>query len=123
MTLNKELIPKGFFRRTQENGEHKVYKPEPHEIDLCHYGGKVRDRPDSWVAISTCDGISGVIFDGVEMHYIEKLTTESEEFNHILYKHSDIAETNKTCGYSGNAADPEKKHNHLRIPRVTTYYK
>lgn len=41
------------------------------EIDLCHYGGVVRDKPGSWVAVSTCHGIQGIVFDGERMRYIE----------------------------------------------------
>lgn len=110
--MNKQLIPKGFFRKTQEQGLHKIVKPEANEIDLCHYGGKVRNKPNSWLALSTCDGLSGVIFDGKEMHYVEKMGNE-----HVLYKHSDlISERNKTCGFPD--AETETKHNHNRILRV-----
>lgn len=41
------------------------------EIDLCHYSGSVRDKPGSWVAVSTCHGVQGIVFDGERMRYIE----------------------------------------------------
>ncbi|XP_030753869.1 disintegrin and metalloproteinase domain-containing protein 12 [Sitophilus oryzae] len=115
LTLNKQLIPKGFFHRYQTNGKNVVHKPAKEEIDHCHYNGKVRGKPDSWVAISTCDGLSGVVFDGKEMHYVEKDNRVDQGFDalqsdHFVYRHSDVVEQNKTCGYAGDARNPEKQH-------------
>lgn len=142
LTLNKQLIPKGFFHRYQENGTHKVHRPSKEvrshqypqlqnclyisflfqEIDLCHYNGKVRDKPDSWVALSTCDGLSGVIFDGETMHYIEKdsrIVDGTLEDQHYLYKDSDLVDNNKTCGYAGIPGTEHKHENQFnRILRV-----
>lgn len=93
-------------------------------MDLCQYNGKVRGKPNSWVALSTCDGLSGVIFDGEEMHYIEKDDKAVEgdvEAAHYFYKHSDLVQHNKTCGYSGDAVDlkgEDHLHHHNRILRV-----
>ncbi|KAJ8960047.1 hypothetical protein NQ318_009484 [Aromia moschata] len=120
LTLNKQLIPKGFFHKHQEDGKYRINKPTAEEVNLCQYHGKVRGKPDSWVALSTCDGLSGVIFDGSEVHYVEKdarIVDSSIEAPHFLYKHSDLAEHNKTCGYGGNAVDHEHVHQHNRILR------
>lgn len=79
---------------------------------MCHYHGNIRGVPNSWAALSTCrEGLSGVVFDGNELHYIEKATkNDSSGFEdvHYMYKHADLAEHNKTCGYSGDA-----DHQHL----------
>lgn len=90
------------------------------DVDLCQYGGKVRDKPNSWVAISTCDGLTGVIYDGEEMHYIEKgVGYDGDiESSHYLYRHSDLVVTNKTCGYGGDADDHKHAHEDNRILRV-----
>ncbi|XP_057657242.1 uncharacterized protein LOC130894422 isoform X1 [Diorhabda carinulata] len=115
LTINKDLIPQGFFHKHQENGDYKIHKPSLEEVNLCDYSGKVRGKPNSWVAISTCDGLSGVIFDGDEMHYIEtRNRTADIESDHFLYKHSDLRKHNKTCGYAGDAVDPKKFHNHKK---------
>ncbi|CAG9763797.1 unnamed protein product [Ceutorhynchus assimilis] len=112
LTLNQQLISKGFFQKHQQNGKHVIHKPGKDEINHCHYNGKVRGKPDSWTAISTCEGLSGVIFDGTELHYIEtnKINDTSPEAQHFMYKHSDLMEHNKTCGYGGDARDPDHKH-------------
>ncbi|CAG9821991.1 unnamed protein product, partial [Phaedon cochleariae] len=115
LTLNKQLIPKGFFHKHQENGEYKIHTPNNKEVNLCDYIGKVRGKPDSWAAISTCEGMTGVIFDGRELHYVEKERSSGRnpiESPHFMYKHSDLVEHNKTCGYGGDAIDPARLHSH-----------
>lgn len=55
------------------------------------------------------------------MHYIEKDTKVVEgdiESPHFLYRHSDLLENNKTCGYEGDALDHEHIHKDNRILRV-----
>ncbi|CAD6244570.1 GSCOCG00013395001-RA-CDS [Cotesia congregata] len=94
LRLNTDLIPVGFKQRTQHKGGYKTEVPDKHEI--CHYQGSVRGIPDSWVAISTCYGLKGVIFDGENMHHIHP-EYETIESNHYLYKHSDLL-NNYTCG-------------------------
>ena len=55
-------------------GKHVIQRPSREEIQLCHYKGKLRGVANSWAALSTCDGgIDGVIYDGRELHYIEKV--------------------------------------------------
>lgn len=76
------------------------------------------------MALSTCDGLSGVIFDGTEMHYIEKGTKADGtgiESPHFLYKHSDLLDRDKSCGYHGDASDPDYHHENKdnRILRVS----
>ena len=58
-----------------------IERPSREEIQLCHYNGKLRGISRSWAALSTCDaGIEGVIYDGRELHFIEKV-------NHGLHYH------------------------------------
>lgn len=65
---------------------------------MCHYHGNIRGIPESWAALSTCEGgLSGVVYDGTEMHHVEK----SVDGTHFVYKQSDLVEHNKTCGYTG----------------------
>ncbi|XP_046382274.1 uncharacterized protein LOC124153219 [Ischnura elegans] len=112
LQLNRELIPKHYFQRHQKNGSHIVHRPTKEEVELCHYKGVLRGVEGSWAAVSTCNGLRGVVFDGHELHYLEPVSevgiTEEdkenmdEEYNnaHFLYKHSDLV-ANHTCGYSG----------------------
>lgn len=101
---------------------------------MCHYHGKIRGIDHSWAAISTCNNrVSGVVFDGVEMHYIEKGAESNSP--HYLYKHSDLnkQKLNKTCGFEGDAIvnydddildfDQFSKHNRiLRVIKMPLIY-
>lgn len=96
--------------------------------------GKIRGKEDSWAALSTCKGLSGVVFDGKEMYYIAKGSSFNENSTdylnvpHFLYKHGDLAENNKTCGYVGAERAPHVEHDehdfreneYNRILRVST---
>nr|CAI5835362.1 unnamed protein product [Callosobruchus analis] len=120
LTLNKQLIPKGYFHNHQLNGTQVVHRPKTaEEVDLCQYKGTVRGKPQSWVALSTCDGLSGVIFDGKEMHYVEKGSkSEGLDGTHFWYKHSDLVNNGKMCGYHDNVMQTEKqRHEDNRIHR------
>nr|CAD7443280.1 unnamed protein product [Timema bartmani] len=104
LRLNRDLIPKSYFERYQHNGQHVVNRPTGKDVELCQYQGRLRGLADSWAAISTCHGISGVIFDGEELHYLERSSPargrEEENSSHFMYSHSDL-KVNQTCGYSG----------------------
>jgi Reprolysin family propeptide len=56
----RELIPKSFFVRHQ--GASQVFRPTAEQIDLCEYKGTIRGKPDSWAAVSTCNGLRFVVF-------------------------------------------------------------
>nr|KAF7406620.1 hypothetical protein H0235_014276 [Vespula pensylvanica] len=108
LRLNTDLIPVGYQQRYQHKGTYKVHTPS--KVELCHYQGSVRDVPGSWVALSTCKGLHGVIFDGENLHHVhpEKDTLDS---NHYLYKQDDLV-ANKSCGYEGtphNVLDRQRR--------------
>ncbi|KAK2583790.1 hypothetical protein KPH14_009691 [Odynerus spinipes] len=106
LRLNTDLIPVGYQQRHQHRGTYKVHTPS--KVELCHYQGSVRDVPGSWVALSTCRGLHGVIFDGENLHHIHP-ETESLDSVHYLYKQDDLT-ANKTCGYEGTSHDVLDRH-------------
>lgn len=53
----RDLIPKGYFERTQRENKTVVHRPSYEEVDVCHYHGKIRGHPQSWAALSTCDDV------------------------------------------------------------------
>ncbi|XP_050435802.1 disintegrin and metalloproteinase domain-containing protein 28 [Adelges cooleyi] len=99
LSLNSDLIPAKYFEKHQHNGTYVVNKPNANEIELCHYNGKVRGLPDSWAAISTCDGIRGMFSDGQSFHYIENISPDFGDKYHVLYKHNDY-NSNRNCGFT-----------------------
>ncbi|XP_060864601.1 disintegrin and metalloproteinase domain-containing protein 9 [Metopolophium dirhodum] len=98
LSLNRGLIPVNYFEKHQKDGARVINRPKANELEFCNYNGKIRDFPNSWAAISTCDGIRGMFFDGISYHYIENVERESGDKYHILYKHEDL-NTNHTCGF------------------------
>jgi len=104
LKLNRELIPESYFEKYHHQGRSVVNKPNKNEIELCHYTGTLRDRPNSWAALSTCDGgVEGVIYDGAAMHHIQKMgqpdLVPHMENPHYMYNHDHAAENNRTCGF------------------------
>ncbi|XP_050088009.1 uncharacterized protein LOC126572612 [Anopheles aquasalis] len=138
LQLNEQLIPADHFLSYQlpnRTGKHVLRYNRPEEVDLCHYRGKIRGRPDTTrVAISTCDGsIRGVIMDHDETYYIESLprrssiaaTVEDDKSDdaparidlgeHFIYRHADLVAASGAngagvphhgkCGYDGGHAN------------------
>ncbi|XP_075986793.1 uncharacterized protein LOC142983687 [Anticarsia gemmatalis] len=130
LRLNQDLITDNHVLRYQKNGKTVLHKPKKEEIDLCHYGGSVRDKPDSWVAVSTCHGVQGIVFDGKKMRYIEPAEGGAITSNHYIYDHGDLAESYH-CGYVGGVTnnseyDPQLYHkyhsdNQVRKSRAARY--
>ncbi|KOC59227.1 Disintegrin and metalloproteinase domain-containing protein 12 [Habropoda laboriosa] len=94
LRLNTDLIPTGYQQRHQHLGTYKVHTPS--KVELCHYQGSIRDVPGSWVALSTCRGLRGVVFDGENLHHIHP-EGESLDSDHYVYRQSDLV-ANHTCG-------------------------
>ncbi|KAK9890704.1 hypothetical protein WA026_012054 [Henosepilachna vigintioctopunctata] len=104
LVLNKQLLAEGFFHRYQENGSDKIFRHNSKDSELCEYQGKIRGKINSWVALSTCEGLIGVIFDGKELHYISSQrnssasTVYNSHIEHFFYSQSNIKSHNKSCG-------------------------
>lgn len=116
LRLNTDLIPVNYQQRHQHQGTYKVHNPT--KVELCHYQGSVRDVPGSWVAVSTCEGLRGVVFDGENLHHIQP-GGENLDSDHYVYKHADLV-ANHTCGYEGT---PHHVHGyeHHRGNRATRH--
>ncbi|KAK8395223.1 hypothetical protein O3P69_006145 [Scylla paramamosain] len=103
LQLNRDLLPKDYFEKYYQNGSHHIHRPNGEMAGLCHYQGVVRGREGSWAALSTCHGLSGAVFDGTELHYIERVPESPPAVHspHYVFKHSHIIPQNLSCGYSG----------------------
>ncbi|XP_049880510.1 disintegrin and metalloproteinase domain-containing protein 19 [Pectinophora gossypiella] len=102
LRLNQDLVTDNHIVSYQRNGERVLHKPTREELDICQYSGTVRGKPGSWVAVSTCHGVRGVIHDGKVMRYIEPAQHGNEiTSHHFLYSHSDLNKEHR-CGYAGS---------------------
>ncbi|KNC31405.1 hypothetical protein FF38_03874, partial [Lucilia cuprina] len=104
---NDDLLPSEHFLRYQNSNTtqgHVVKNFTKTEIELCHYQasfliGSIRDQPQSYVAVSTCNGgINGIIFDGIDTFFIHSGSDGQLYDEHFLYRHGDFTK-NTTCGY------------------------
>nr|XP_026498729.1 disintegrin and metalloproteinase domain-containing protein 22 [Vanessa tameamea] len=110
LRLNQDLVAGDHVISYQKDGKTVLHKPKIEELDICQYSGTVRGKKGSWVAVSTCHGVRGVIHDGKQMRYIEPQGNEIDS-QHYIYDHSDL-EADFHCGYSGGVTnntnyDPE----------------
>ncbi|XP_068217843.1 uncharacterized protein [Palaemon carinicauda] len=103
LQLQRDLLPRDYFEKYYHNGSRYIQRPSAVDVDLCHYQGIIRGRLGSWAAVSTCSGLSGVVFDGEDLHYLERIpdTPANIESPHYLFRHADVIPQNYSCGYSG----------------------
>ncbi|PRD33045.1 UNVERIFIED_CONTAM: Disintegrin and metalloproteinase domain-containing protein 11 [Trichonephila clavipes] len=97
LEMNKHLFPSHYFEKYHENGSHVVNLPLKNDPDHCYYQGHMRGINNSWAAVSTCNGISGVIYDGQDLHYIQP-DNNPDGKTHYLFRASDLKPQNLTCG-------------------------
>ncbi|NP_999635.2 ADAM isoform 2 [Strongylocentrotus purpuratus] len=84
--LNEDLFPARYIERSYaQDGGAITRKPHPHHH--CYYHGEVREANTSSVALSTCNGISGVFMADGESYYIEPLLEADEQ--HLVYRPQD----------------------------------
>ncbi|CAM9349119.1 unnamed protein product [Lampetra fluviatilis] len=68
LQLNHDLLALGYLERHFDEDGKPVEKQGG---ELCHYHGKLRGIPDSFVAVSTCHGLHGMFHDGNHTYLIE----------------------------------------------------
>ncbi|KAL3182995.1 hypothetical protein MRX96_006788 [Rhipicephalus microplus] len=99
LRMKKDLLPLNYFEKHHGNNNSHIIDHPYEEGKLnnkhCYYHGTVRGQNNSWVAVSTCNGLSGVVFDGKEIHYIHPDPPE-----HLFLKASDMKEKSWRCGFN-----------------------
>ncbi|XP_032579304.1 disintegrin and metalloproteinase domain-containing protein 12 isoform X2 [Drosophila sechellia] len=110
---NDLLLPDSHFLRYQNASRgatpgHVVTTFTKTEVDLCHYQGHIRSKPESVVALSTCDGaLDGIVIDGRETYFIHPHVDGRGRLqdDHYLLRQTDMHPTNATCGYDNHRDD------------------
>ncbi|KTG00427.1 hypothetical protein cypCar_00005128 [Cyprinus carpio] len=68
--------------------------------DHCFYHGRVRGHADSWVALSTCLGMRGlIVLNSNDTYYLEPIRGQ-EVLHHTFYRTEDLPIKTGTCGHS-----------------------
>lgn len=110
LKLQDALLPNEHFLRYQNAKLPKQYivkKFNKTELDLCHYQvrvleieidnkiiiiilflkGTIRGKPESSVALSTCNGgINGIVFDGTETYFIHSGSDGEIHDKHLIFR-------------------------------------
>ncbi|XP_067389763.1 disintegrin and metalloproteinase domain-containing protein 33 [Emydura macquarii macquarii] len=73
----------------------------PNYTAHCYYHGHVRGHKGSWVVLSTCSGIRGlIVLNANDSYYLKPLGTPEPE-HHIIYRAEHLPVEGGTCGHSG----------------------
>uniref|UniRef100_A0A1B0C3F3 Peptidase M12B domain-containing protein n=1 Tax=Glossina palpalis gambiensis TaxID=67801 RepID=A0A1B0C3F3_9MUSC len=71
--------------------------------------GSIRDKPQSYVAVSTCNGgINGIVFDGIDTYFIHSGNDGQLHDQHLLFRQSDLLNKNTSCGYDHDHYDEKQ---------------
>ncbi|XP_026874446.2 disintegrin and metalloproteinase domain-containing protein 9 [Electrophorus electricus] len=100
LTKNKDFLSPRFT--VVSHGTNK----SPMKIDTkkpasCHYNGHVEGREDSLVALSTCNGLRGVIFLGNESYGLEPAVNSSTN-EHLLFPLKHVQTEPFVCGLAND---------------------
>ncbi|CAH3179699.1 unnamed protein product, partial [Porites evermanni] len=102
VALNRILLSGTYLSRYfDENGNEIVEKNE--KKDHCYYQGTVQGCQHSVVAISTCQGIDGMIYDGNETYYVHPLPNNTDK--HVMYRARDMMQEKKRCGVESASSE------------------
>ncbi|XP_075787141.1 disintegrin and metalloproteinase domain-containing protein 33 isoform X2 [Pelodiscus sinensis] len=73
----------------------------PNYTDHCYYHGHVRGHEGSWVVLSTCSGISGlIVLNDTDSYYLKPLGSPEPE-HHVIYRAEHLPIRGGTCGHRG----------------------
>lgn len=103
VTQNSVLISANYLSRSFDaDGGEVISRHE--KSDNCFYQGTVQGAQHSIVAISTCHGIEGMVYDGNETYFIQPLPGKTDQ--HIMYRPRDMVQGEKQCGVDYRSSVP-----------------
>uniref|UniRef100_A0A8C6AEN5 ADAM metallopeptidase domain 33 n=1 Tax=Marmota marmota marmota TaxID=9994 RepID=A0A8C6AEN5_MARMA len=82
----------------------------PNHMDHCHYHGHVRGFPHSWVVLSTCSGMRGLIrLSSNASYYLHPWPSEDSEdlSTHKIFRMDQLLTWKGACGYRDLKDKPE----------------
>uniref|UniRef100_A0A8C8SBP4 ADAM metallopeptidase domain 9 n=1 Tax=Pelusios castaneus TaxID=367368 RepID=A0A8C8SBP4_9SAUR len=115
---NKEFLPKDFTVYTYSK-EGKLQSENPDVKDHCHYLGYVDGVPDSIVAVSTCQGLRGLLQVENVTYGIQPMESSSSR-KHLIYRMEHVKKESMMCGVNNTKTErdyAEDEHS----PRMTQF--
>ncbi|XP_017327522.1 disintegrin and metalloproteinase domain-containing protein 33 [Ictalurus punctatus] len=96
---NQELLAKDFTATHYEEDSRPVTYSNSHTDHHCFYHGSVKNHSSSWVALSTCSGVRGlIVLNSSDTYYLEPVEGQ-EILHHIFYHTDDLPIKGGTCGH------------------------
>ncbi|KAM4807598.1 disintegrin and metalloproteinase domain-containing protein 33-like [Rhinophrynus dorsalis] len=93
------------YTETHYTEDGQMVTVSPDHTDHCYYHGQVRNHKDSWVTLSTCSGISGLIVLGANDSYYLKPLAAPGSKTHMMYDVKHLNITGGSCGYDGHSGE------------------
>ncbi|KAM4692031.1 disintegrin and metalloproteinase domain-containing protein 11 [Rhinophrynus dorsalis] len=86
LELNHNLLSSGYVERHYSDHNSTRMMVPGESGGHCYYHGHVRGMENSWVAISTCHGLSGAFSDGVYTYtiYPQEQNKETDRWPHVI---------------------------------------
>ncbi|XP_074086096.1 disintegrin and metalloproteinase domain-containing protein 33 isoform X1 [Macrotis lagotis] len=98
---NRWLLAQG-YTETHYGPDGKPVTLAPNHTDHCYYHGHIQGYPDSWVALSSCSGISGlIVLSANSSYYIQPPRTPESgpPGPHLLFRTEQLPSHDGTCGH------------------------
>ncbi|XP_058535555.1 disintegrin and metalloproteinase domain-containing protein 33 isoform X1 [Ochotona princeps] len=114
---NRRLLAPGYMETHYSPDGQLVVQAHSH-TDHCHYHGQVRGFPDSWVALSTCSGLSGLIVLSCNTTYYLRPKAPGdpkEASTHTIFRIQQLLTWKGACGHR----DPREKAGMTSHPTVS----
>ncbi|XP_078095508.1 disintegrin and metalloproteinase domain-containing protein 9-like isoform X2 [Mustelus asterias] len=105
---NEDIVPKDFAMFTYSD-DGNLISTRPDIQDFCHFQGYVEGMDNSMVALSTCNGLRGLLETG-DTHYAIEPLESSNTFQHIVYRMEDLLEERLVCGVSDLGTAMQQDH-------------
>ncbi|XP_047627469.1 disintegrin and metalloproteinase domain-containing protein 33 isoform X3 [Phacochoerus africanus] len=114
---NHRLLAPG-YTETHYGPDRQPVVLVPNHTDHCHYHGRVRGFPDSWVVLSTCSGMRGlIILSSNASYYMHPWSAEdSKDFwTHKIFWMERLLSWKGACGHR----DPGDKRDMASLSQAT----
>lgn len=98
---NRWLLAQG-YTETHYGPDGQPVTLVPNHTDHCYYHGHVKGFPDSWVALSSCSGISGlIVLSANSSYYVQPPRTPASGLPgpHRLFRTEQLPSEDGTCGH------------------------
>ncbi|XP_051799792.1 disintegrin and metalloproteinase domain-containing protein 19 isoform X2 [Acanthochromis polyacanthus] len=111
---NHELLAPDFTETYYTEDGQAVTVTNHNYTDHCFYHGHVRGHPDSWVALSTCSGVRGLIsLNSSDTYYLEPISGV-DPAHHSLLSAKELPIEGGNCGHDHHSTQFNHISNLLR---------